>query len=79
MVGIPDEVLGETVAALVTARTTDLIDLAAVTAFVAERIAKFKVPSRLFQVAVIPAGTTGKKNRADARGIAIALHGEALQ
>lgn len=79
VVGIPDEVLGETVAALVTARTTDLIDLAAVTAFVAERIAKFKVPSRLFQVAVIPAGTTGKKNRADARGIAIALHGEALQ
>lgn len=79
VVGVPDNVLGETVAALVTARTSDPVDLASVTAFVAERIASFKVPSLLFQVDSIPAGTTGKKNRTEARVIAIALHAESLR
>jgi len=73
VVGLPDEVWGESIAALVTSRTADALDLDAVTAFVAERIAKFKVPSHLFQVSAIPAGTTGKKNRTDARGIALNL------
>ena len=73
VVGLPDEVLGETVAALVISSSSEPLDLEEVTSFVAERIAKFKVPSRLFQVSTIPAGTTGKKNRSDARGIAIAL------
>jgi acyl-CoA synthetase (AMP-forming)/AMP-acid ligase II len=79
VVGVPDEVLGETVAALVTARTAEALDLQAVTSFVSERIAKFKVPSALFQVGSIPAGTTGKKNRAEARRIAIAMQEEAAR
>jgi len=79
VVGVPDDVLGETVAALVTSRISDPVDLSAVAAFVSERIARFKVPSILFQVAAIPAGTTGKKNRTEARGIAIALQAEALR
>lgn len=79
VVGLPDNVLGESVAALVISRTTGVLDKEAVTAFVLERIAKFKVPSYLFEVGAIPSGTTGKKNRAEARRIAILLQEEAKQ
>ncbi|APA90515.1 acyl--CoA ligase (plasmid) [Paraburkholderia sprentiae WSM5005] len=79
VVGLPDSVLGEIVAALVITRSDKPLDAEAITAFVSERIARFKVPAKLFRVESIPAGTTGKKNRTEARKIATLLEAEAVQ
>ncbi|TFE36726.1 long-chain fatty acid--CoA ligase [Paraburkholderia dipogonis] len=79
VIGLPDSVLGETVAALVIVRNDYSLDTEKVLEFLADRIARFKIPTNLFQVTAMPAGTTGKKNRVEARRIAIALHAQALQ
>lgn len=59
--GLPDERLGELVGAVVHPRPGATIDGAALTAFLAERLAKFKLPQRLWFVAdPLPRLGTGK-------------------
>lgn len=72
--GVPDPVLGESVCAFVIWRDGAAPDsLADLQFYLEARVAKFKIPSVLFNVDDIPRSTTGKKNRSKAREIAINL------
>ncbi|RMD41076.1 hypothetical protein DV735_g4052, partial [Chaetothyriales sp. CBS 134920] len=61
--GIPDELMGQIVGAAVVAKPGADITDAAVTAFVAQRLAKHKVPSRVWLLKEIPKTATGKVQR----------------
>jgi long-chain acyl-CoA synthetase len=74
VVGLPDEVLGEQVIALVIPSGEAEFEATAVQAFLGERIARFKVPSGIYSIEAMPAGGTGKKNRSEARKLAESLH-----
>lgn len=59
--GLPDERLGEEVAAVVVPRAGSTAEAAALAAHVGERLAAFKVPSRIFVVAEpLPRNAAGK-------------------
>ena len=59
--GIPDERLGETVAAAIVLHPGVPLDEAALSQFLAERIAKFKIPSRVwFRDEPLPVNASGK-------------------
>lgn len=75
VVGLPDPVLGEMVVALVTWRGQEL-DNDVIKAFLEARIAKFKVPAYVLVIEEIPRGTTGKKNRTEAKTLALSLLAE---
>ncbi|NEX92524.1 AMP-binding protein [Caulobacter sp. 17J65-9] len=61
LVGLPHQVLGEEPAAVVTVRPGAEVDEAAMRAFVAERLAAFKVPTRvLFWHEPLPRNANGK-------------------
>jgi len=61
--GVPHPSLGEDVAAAVVARDRAAVDVPALRAFLLQRLATFKVPSRLLLVDAIPKGSTGKIER----------------
>jgi acyl-CoA synthetase (AMP-forming)/AMP-acid ligase II/thioesterase domain-containing protein len=61
--GLPDPTLGEEIAAAVVFRSGESVAPAELRAFVAARLAAFKVPRRVFTVASIPLGSTGKVQR----------------
>ncbi len=61
--GVPHARLGEDLAAVVVARPGVAVDPAELRAFVAQRLAPFKVPSRILVRDRIPRGTTGKVQR----------------
>ena len=58
--GIPDPDTGEAVAAAVVARSGMEVDPAALRGWVAERIEKYKAPSKILVVPALPVGRTGK-------------------
>lgn len=61
--GVPDRQTGEAVAAAVVARPGIEIDPDALRSWLAERIEKFKLPSRIEVVPALPVGRTGKADR----------------
>ena len=66
VVGIPDDEFGQQVAAVVVPAPDAVLDQAALTAFVKERLAYYKVPSRWFvRDTPLPRTATGKVVRAD--------------
>jgi acyl-CoA synthetase (AMP-forming)/AMP-acid ligase II/aryl carrier-like protein len=56
----PHPTLGEDIAAAVVARPGAALDPAALQDFVADRVAPYKVPQRVFVLAALPKGPTGK-------------------
>jgi acyl-CoA synthetase (AMP-forming)/AMP-acid ligase II len=60
---LPHPTLGEDVAAAVVAKSGAEIDGAALQEFVADRVALHKIPQKIFVVAVLPKGPTGKMAR----------------
>ncbi len=76
VVGMPHDVLGEEVAAVVEFVPGASIDAAEIRRRVAERLAAFKVPSRLFVAAEpLPRTATGKLLKRDIRAAITADHG----
>jgi long-chain acyl-CoA synthetase len=60
VVGIPDESLGEEVAAAVVVKEGESLDAQELKAFVKERIATYKYPRKIWFVDELPKGPTGK-------------------
>ena len=60
VIGVPDEVRGEEVLAIVAARPGTELDLDQLAAFAAERLAKYKLPHRFEQREELPKTPTGK-------------------
>ena len=58
--GIPDERLGEEVAAAIVVRDGSTLDEAGLRAFLAERIAKHKIPARIWFLPELPRNANGK-------------------
>lgn len=67
VVGLPDDLLGETVGAAVALRPGAKASLDDVVAFVRERLAAYKVPKTVWQVEELPKGPTGKILRREVR------------
>ncbi|EDP65852.1 acyl-CoA synthase [alpha proteobacterium BAL199] len=67
--GIPDPDTGEAVAAAVVARSGMEVDPAALRGWVAERIEKYKAPSKILVVPALPVGRTGKADRGMLRAL----------
>ncbi|MEQ8815976.1 MAG: fatty acid--CoA ligase family protein [Thalassobaculum sp.] len=67
--GIPDQATGEAVAAGVVARPGVELDPEALRSWVAERIEKYKAPSRIQVLPALPAGRTGKADRGMLRAL----------
>jgi long-chain acyl-CoA synthetase len=63
--GVPDERLGERVAAIVEPLADQQIDVGAVTAYCLERLAKYKVPESITEVDAIPRNAMGKVSRSE--------------
>jgi long-chain acyl-CoA synthetase len=63
VVGMPDPVYGELVAAFVALREGMAVDEAGLQAFARERLADYKTPERIFFVPELPKGLTGKVDR----------------
>ena len=61
--GIPDEIIGERIHALVVPRTGAGVDEAELRAFVASRIRRFKCPDVYHFAQELPTGRTGKVDR----------------
>ena len=60
---LPDSRLGDEVGVVVVRRTGAAVEEAELQNFVAERLAEFKVPRRVFFLETIPTGSTGKLQR----------------
>ena len=60
VVGVPDELLGEEVVAVVVPRAGQECDPAAIRAFMRERIAGYKYPRLVVVAAELPHGPSGK-------------------
>jgi acyl-CoA synthetase (AMP-forming)/AMP-acid ligase II len=60
VIGVPHEVLGEDVAAFVVAKPRHDLDVDALLAFAAERLADYKRPRQVFVVTELPRNATGK-------------------
>ncbi|UTP40934.1 hypothetical protein M9M90_07060 [Phenylobacterium sp. LH3H17] len=60
---LPHDLLGETVAALVVLQTGAMVTEREIVAFVARRLAAFKVPGRIMFLDELPKGPTGKLQR----------------
>ncbi len=60
MVGIPDERLGEELAAFVIAVPGAVVSADEIRSFCRERLARFKVPRHVFTVDAFPMTVTGK-------------------
>lgn len=67
--GVPDARWGQVPAALVTLRATAEATPAELSAFLATRLASFKVPRRIVVVSRLPETAAGKPDRAAARQI----------
>jgi len=63
--GYPDAYYGEVVAAAL--RLTQAIDAAALAEFCKGRIARFKIPTRFFQLAAFPLTASGKIRKTELR------------
>lgn len=72
VIGRPDELYGERVVAVVVAREDHRIDPASLTAWAAERVARFKVPREVVVVAAMPIGASGKVHKRSLRAALLA-------
>ncbi|MCM1983663.1 class I adenylate-forming enzyme family protein [Lyngbya confervoides] len=72
VVGIPDPDWGERVAAFVALKAGETIHGEDLIAFIAERLAAYKVPERITYLADLPKGLTGKIHRKTLKDLAIA-------
>ncbi|MCC8958124.1 acyl--CoA ligase [Bradyrhizobium sp. Pear77] len=79
VVGVPDQVKGESVIGLFTTRGGEPLESELLRDFLVQHIAEYKVPSFLFQVAELPSGNTSKKNRVAARVLAQELMSSILE
>ncbi|KAK9465598.1 hypothetical protein V1512DRAFT_265449 [Lipomyces arxii] len=61
--GVPDEMYGQEVHAAIVLKPGAKVDEKSIQAFVGERVAKFKVPKRIFFVDTMPKTATGKIQR----------------
>jgi fatty-acyl-CoA synthase len=68
VVGMPDERWGEVPRAFVTLRPGAAVELEALLSWLAERLAKFKVPRRIEIVDALPVGGSGKILKSELRG-----------
>lgn len=67
--GVPDPTTGEAVAAAVVARPGAAIGPETMRGWLAERIEKYKVPTRILVVPALPTGRTGKADRGILRAL----------
>lgn len=67
--GIPDPATGETVAAAVVARPGAELDPEALRGWVAERLERYKAPTRILLLPTLPTGGTGKADRGALRSL----------
>ena len=67
VVGIPDDQWGETVLAFVALKPAHTLDLKSLQAFCRERLASFKVPSKLEIIDAIPRNASGKSLKTELR------------
>ena len=65
LVGVPDERLGERVAAVVQPKAGVELDVEELRAYLLEQLAKYKVPERITVVDALPRNAMGKIVRAD--------------
>ena len=72
VIGRPDDLYGERVVAVVVARKAHRIDPASLTAWAAERVARFKVPREVVVVAAMPMGASGKVHKRSLRAALLA-------
>jgi long-chain acyl-CoA synthetase len=78
VVGVPDDLLGEEVVAVVVPRAGNDCDPAAIRAFVRERVAAYKYPRLVVVAAELPHGPSGKilKREIDRGPLRAALNAE---
>ena len=67
VIGVPHPDFGEGVIAIVTPGTNDTFEEAAICADLAGRLAKFKVPKRIFMTDALPRNAMGKVQKAELR------------
>jgi fatty-acyl-CoA synthase len=60
VVGVPDDVMGERVRAVVVLRPGDSLPLDALRAWAGDRIADYKLPAELVQIDELPRNANGK-------------------
>jgi long-chain acyl-CoA synthetase len=72
VVGLPDPVLGERVVAFVALKPDLTLAAQALIAFLAERLAAYKVPETITFLPALPKGLTGKIHRKTLKERAIA-------
>lgn len=68
-VGAPDAILGERIHVLIVPGAGREIDLAALKAFLAQRVEKYKVPDFFYVGEALPVGRTGKADRRELRAL----------
>jgi long-chain acyl-CoA synthetase len=68
-VGAPDEILGERIHALVVPCAGNVLDVAALRAFLSLKLEKYKVPDFFYEADALPVGRTGKADRRELRSM----------
>ena len=68
-VGAPDEILGERIHALVVPCAGNVLDVAALRAFLCLKLEKYKVPDFFYEADALPTGRTGKADRRELRSM----------
>ena len=69
VLGLPDPDWGQRAAAVIETRRGQSLSSAAITAFVRERLARYKVPRRIAFVKALPRTASGKVQRSEARKV----------
>jgi long-chain acyl-CoA synthetase len=72
VVGIPDSYRGEALVAYVVGRTP-LLNIDALSAFLGERLTRYKVPAHIQLLAALPKTAVGKADKPALRKLALAL------
>jgi long-chain acyl-CoA synthetase len=75
VIGLPDEHLGEIVAAVIVPEPGAAVDPVQIRAFCAERLTRYKVPRRIVTVDSLPKSMLGKVLRRQVRDDVLARHG----
>lgn len=68
-VGAPDEILGERIHALVVPCAGNVVDVAALRAFLCLKLEKYKIPDFFYEADALPIGRTGKADRRELRSM----------
>lgn len=67
VIGVPDKDFGEAVTAVVTLKNSASIDEAAIKSHLVDRLAKFKIPKKIYIVETLPRNVMGKVEKAKLR------------